>query len=235
MGVIHRPGLAREVLNRKHVAAPQWGIEPGTDFWFLPGGEQLTSGELLSDRGWTLTSVSFVSGTGADFISSSDVGVPGHVLTNAGSDLIQSPDVFGDYYHAYQAGKFLGYTPSQLDVEFIAAFSVQSANESNTGFGLLEAGGAITTVGSHMAIIHTNGSNFALRSGADSDTGASDDSAWHLWRLTVTSSNIEWFIDGTSQGTIDLQTDLWPVSFTAGVQGGGTNRVLLGQVHAWYS
>jgi hypothetical protein len=232
MGVIVRSDLGHK---RVHVPAHGWGHTPGTDFWFIPEGEQLTSGELLSDRGWTVTSVSLVAGTGADFISSSDVGVPGHVLTNSGSDLIQSPAVFGDYYHAYQAGKFLGSTPSQLNVEFAAAFSVQSANESNTGFGLLEAGGAITTVDSHMAIIHTNGSNFALRSGADSDTGASDDSDWHLWRITVTSSNIEWFIDGTSQGTIDLQTDLWPVSFSAGVQGGGTNRVLLGQVHIWYS
>ena len=53
-----------------------------------------------------------------------------YILTDASGDLLESPSVFGTYDHALMASEFLGYVPTQLDVEVLAAFSVQSANET---------------------------------------------------------------------------------------------------------
>ena len=227
----------RQRHKRQHVPAHLWAEVPGTDFWLQPGGSYFAAsgvGNSLADFGWTTTALALVAAAtaGADFISSADVGVPPHIVTDATGDLLQSPAVFGDYYHAYGASAFLGFVPTSLNVEVVAAFSVNSANETTSGFGLVEAGGTPATANDHMAYIFTDASNFTLRSGAASDAGATDDAAWHLWKIVVTSSNVEWFIDGTSQGTIALQADLWPVSFAA--HSLTTNRLLLGQVHIWY-
>ncbi|KKK63454.1 hypothetical protein LCGC14_2994100, partial [marine sediment metagenome] len=48
------------------------------------------------------------TGTG-DFLSSSDIGVPDHVLTNASGDLLQSPAIFGGYAHSRAAESMLGF------------------------------------------------------------------------------------------------------------------------------
>jgi len=228
MGVLVNPGI-----KRLFVPPQDWGVQPGTDFMLLPEGEILTAnGYLLSDYGWTTTSLSLVTGAGADFIASADVGVPGHILTNASGDLLQSPVVFGDYYHAWLASKILGYVPSTLVVEVIAAFSVATANETTSGFGLIEDGGGPATANDALAYIFSDSANFGLRSGAASDAGAAVDNAWHVWRIEVDSTNVEWFIDDTSQGTIALEADEWPVSF--GMHTLTTNRVLLGPVHIYY-
>ena len=41
-------------------------------------------------------------------------------------------------------------------------------------------------------------------------------------------------MDGTSQGTIALEADEFPVSFEAGIVAAGTNTIGLGDVHVWY-
>ena len=231
MGVTRVP--ARRAV-RGHVPSYAWGTDPGTDFWLIPSGAIFTAaGIVLGDYGWTTTALALVEGTGADFIASGDYGVPNHILTDASGDLLQSPTVFGDYTHAYMASSILGYVPSALNVEVYAAFSVATANETTSGFGLVEDVGTPATAGDHMAYIFSDSANFGLRSGAAADVGAAVDNAWHLWKIAVTSANVEWFIDGTSQGTIALQADLWPVSF--GAQSFTTNRLLLGQIHVWYS
>lgn len=231
--------LTRGAPQRLHVTDPRkWATSPGTDFWFVPGPEVTTaevSGTLLSDFGWTTTSLVETAGSGGDFLASADVGTPPHLLTNAASDLLQSPSIFGDYIHGQQAAEFLGYSPTQLIVDFYAAMTVHSANETATGWGLVEAGGTAGTDADAMAWIFTDGSNFTLRSAADSDAGAADDAAWHRFRIVVsqgTTDAVEWFIDGTSQGTMDLQEDLWPCSF--GMFASTTNRPGLAWVHIYY-
>lgn len=221
--------------GRVDVPAFGWGYAPGSDFWLIPGGEILTAaGILLSENGWLTNNVTLVDGAAADFLSAADIGVPPHILTNATADSVQSPAVFGGFRHGEVAREILGFRPTKLTVEVDAAFSVASSNETTSGFGLVEAGGAPDTAGEAMAMIISNQNNFVLRSGAASDIGAAVDNAWHRWKIVVTAGgSIEWFIDDVSQGTIALQTDLWPVSF--GLHTLTNNRVLLGTTHIFYS
>jgi hypothetical protein len=224
--------------TRVHVAAADWGNLAGTDFWLIPSGGILTTGaaQLITDNGWTATSLALVAGTGGDFLASADVGVTNHILTNATGDILQSPQILGDYYHGQVAAGILGYTPTKLTLEVTAAFSVASADEETSGFGLYEAGGTVSTKAGQIAAIVSDSVNFELASAVDTDVGAAVDNAWHVWKIVVsqgTTDAIEWFIDGTSQGTINLQTDLAPFYF--GMHTLTTNRILLGPVHAWYS
>lgn len=229
------PVILPSRAGRVDVPAFGWGYAPGSDFWMIPGGEILTAaGVLLSENGWTTTALDLVEGAGADFLSSADIGVPAHILTNATGDLLQSPPVFGSFRHGEVAGEILGHRPSILTLEQDAAFSVASATETTSGFGWVEAGGTPATADDAMAMIISDGTNFVLRSGAASDAGALVDNLWHVWKIVITfGGSIEWFIDGVSQGTLALQTDLFPVSF--GLHTLTTNRVLLGISHISYS
>ena len=141
--------------------------------------------------------------------------------------------MFGGYPHAYAASFFLGQLPTSLTLEVYARYSTHTANEPATGFGFVEDGGAPETQVDHFAYIYTDGANFTLESGAASDAGAADDGNWHLFKVVITSANVEWFIDGTSQGTIALEADEFPVSF--GAYASTTNRFKLGQVHIFYT
>lgn len=223
--------------NRVHAYEPNmWGTRPATDFWatFATNGI-LTAGNAheLADYGWTTTSLIFTTPSGADFITSADQGTANAITTNAAADLLQSPVIFGDYNHALQAQQFLGYLPTTLTLEAWAQFTTASANETITGFGFVEDGGSPAVANDALAMIFSDGTNFGLRSGAASDAGAAVDNSNHLWKIVVTSANVEWFIDGTSQGTIALEADEWPVSF--GLTSTTTNRPALSWVHIYYS
>ena len=226
---------------RVHVTDPfDWNRAGGSDFWAVFGPESITSAtaRLLSDQGWVTTSLAETAGTGADFLSSSDKAAPAHVLTDASGDLLQSPAVFGDYGHGLIAAKILGYQPATLNFEFYAALTVHSANEPRSGFGVVEAGGTAGVDNDAMAWIHANAANFTIRSAADSDVGALLDTAWHKFKIVFKNKvaagtdMVEWFIDDVSQGTMDLQTDLFPVSI--GMHALTTNRPALAWVHVWY-
>lgn len=233
----------KNTISRVDVPALEWSRMPGTDFWLMPRNEGLLTGvtnePLLADREWTTTALTFTASSGADFLDSTDVGTPEHYLTDASADLLQSPNIFGDYIHGQQAAYFLGYSPTKLIVEFYASMTVHTADEAVSGWGLVEAGGTAGTAASadHMAWINTDGSNFRLSSAADSDLGAADNANWNLFKIVVNTGSvtdaIEWFINGVSQGTIDRQADLWPCSF--GMFASTTNRPALAWVHAWYS
>lgn len=224
-------------FNRIHVPPRLWGTAPGTDFWLIPSGEITTAGatgDLLSDNGWVTTSLVETAGSAADFLSSADTGVPTHLLTNASGDLLQSPSVFGTYDHGQVAAAILGYSPTTLNVEFWGAMTVHTADEANSGFGWVEAGGSPANTADAMAMINTDGTNFRISSGAASDLGAADDALWHQFKIVSTFGGThEWFIDGTSQGTLAIQADLYPVSF--GFHALTTNRPALGSVHIWYA
>ena len=220
--------------NRVHIVDPRlWGRTAGTDFWFYPSEELTTggaAGNLLSDHGWITTSLVETIGSAADFLSSADLGIPTHLLTNADLDALQSPAIFGDYGHAQIAASILGYQPTKLVCEFYGAMTVHSANETLTGWGFLSNDGA-----SKIATIHTDGTNFSLiNSTPTTDVGAADDANWHRFKISLTfGGSAEWFIDDTSQGTIPIVTDLFPVGFY--MFASTTNRPALGWAHVWYS
>lgn len=238
--VIRYPGIVRNPpINRLHVTdARDWSQAIGTDYWARFGVGSTTAATALSNYGWTTTSLVETAATGgADFLSSSDVGVDDHALTNASGDLLQSPSVFGSYYHGQVAAEILGYDPTQMTVEFLGSFTVVTGTSNRSGFGLTEDGGTAGTAADELAWIFTDGTNFTIRSDADSDVGAADDTDWHVWRIVVDTGSatdaVEWFIDGTSQGTMDRKTDEWPVSF--GMHALTTNRPAISWVHIFYS
>ncbi len=222
--------------------ADHWDDASGSDFFFKPSAAQISgtgNAEDLGDRGWTVTGLAgqFVSGVGANFLDPDNKGVPAHYVTTAALDLLQSPPLFGNWVDGQQAAHHLGGNPTTLTFEFWATFSVESNNETATGLGLADAGGSNIVATDAIAMIVSNGSNFLCRSSVDSIVGAAADTALHLFKIVFkpgTTDAIEWFIDGVSQGTLDLRTGEFPISWGGGVQSGGSNRVLIGQCEAFY-
>ena len=229
-------------VGRVHVTDPRlWSRALGTEYWAKFGKGATTgdtSGVVLTDYGWTATSLIETSATGGgDFLSSSDIGVEDHVRCDASGDLLQSPSIFGGYGHGRAVESMLGYAPTQMTMECLGAFLAVTGTSNRSGFGLTEDGGIAGVANDALAWIYTDGTNFTIRSDADSDAGAADDTDWHHWKITVkigsATDAVEWFIDGTSQGTIDRKTDEWPVSF--GMHALTTNRPALAWVHLSYS
>ena len=229
-------------VDRHEVSnAVLWDDSSGSDYFFEPDAAQISgtgNAEDLSDVGWSITSLAFVQGTGSDFLTADANTIPSHYSTNAGSDLLQSPTVFGDEAHGEQASHHLQTTPTTLTFEGRAQFSINSANETATGLGFVDSTGSIIVATDAVAVIHTDGSNFTLRSTADSDAGATDDGDWHVFKIVITLGSttdaIEWFIDGTSQGTIDRLTDVYPMAFGWGNVAGATNRINIGPCRISY-
>ena len=232
-----------ERLRRKHVLSPlDWGDTAGTDYWFVPGSSMTGATTfLLSSRGWTTTSMVLTGGSGADFISAADVGTPRTALTNASGDILQSPALFGDYHRGRIAQIIMGekILPRFLICDMYAAFTVASANETNSSMGLFEDDATISTADDALAAIYSDGTNFGLRSGADSDAGAVVDNAYHWWRIqidrsiTAVTDGVAWYMDGALQGTIDREADEWPVYW--GLHTLTTNRISLASAHIYYA
>ncbi len=237
-------GLVRVAHNlREHVPAYLWQAVAGTDFWLVAQTVDLVTTAAaanpsgLSGWGWTTTNLTLGVGSAGDFLSSDGVGTPAGLIFGSDTDLLQSPPIFGDYLNGLLAGKILGRYPTKMIMEVYASFSTNSAEETRTGFGLVEAGGTAGTDDDAMVWIHDLGSTnvFSCRSAADSDNGSADNTDPHLFRVVIskgTTDAIEWFIDGVSQGTLDLQEDLWPCSF--GAYSSTTNRLRLSFAHFWY-
>lgn len=233
--------------NRVHVQTPElWNRALGTDYWAYFGPEVIAaaagSSALLSDSGWTTTSLVETAGTGADFLSATDRAAPAHILTDAASDLIQSPAIFGTRDHKLAADYMLGVTTTKLVLEFGAAFTVSSNAETATAIGLVEAGGSPVTANDALAMIYSDGTNFKIRSGAGaSGAGPLVDTAWHDWKITLDSSvaagtaMVSWTVDGVAGPTLDLETDLFPCSFGGGVVAAGSNRVGISYAHVYYT
>lgn len=229
---------------RVHVMdARSWSTQMGTDYWAQFGVKSTiaTAGgstEVLSEYGWITTSLVETAMTGeGDFLSTSDFSIPAHVLTNASGDLLESPSLFGDGAGAEAAAAILGHSPTTLTCEFYGSFTAVTGTSNRSGFGLIQDGGSAATAADQLAWIYTDGTNFTLRSSGDSDVGAADDTDWHTWKIVVSNGSVtdavEWFIDGTSQGTMDRIDDQWPVSF--GMHAHTTNRPGLAWVHISYS
>lgn len=222
--------------------AALWDDSSGSDYFFEPDAAQISgtgSAEDLSDVGWTIDGFTYVSGVGGDFLSKADRGVPSHYLIDAPNDLLQSPDLFGNFDHGHQAGHHLGdIEPTTLTFEWEAAWSTASNNETASAMGIAQAAGAINVAAEQLAAIFSDGSNFGLRSSGDSDVGAVVDNDWHTWKIVFSqgiTDAIEWFIDGVSQGTIDLLEDVMPFAWGAGILvSTGANNILMGDCRAYY-
>ncbi len=222
-----------------------WNRSGGTDFWANFGSESLTaaagSSALITDSGWTATSMVETAGAGADLIATADRTAPAHILTDAASDLIQSPAVFGDYVHAQIAAKILGYQPTKLCAEFAFNFTVGTGVETASAIGFVEAGGSIVTANDALATIFSDGTNFKLRSGAATGTaGPLVGAAWRIGKIVLDNTvaagtaMVTATIDGVAVPAIDCETDLFPVSFGMGIVAAGVNRIGLAWVHVWY-
>lgn len=223
--------------NRIHInRAAHWTRSAGTDYWYREQEAGTAADDLITNYGWTTTALSYTVGTLADLLTSADVGTPTITVFDAANDLLLSPSIFGDYVHGQQAANILGYAPTTLHLECYANFGTATANETVSGFGFSTGSGLTAT--NHLAYIHSNSANFAIRgtdgTGALTDTGAVVDNLYHLWKIVMTAGgSTEWFMDGISQGTITLKTDLFPTGFSASVT--TTNRINVAWAHAWYA
>jgi len=229
-------------VTRDIVTDPRdWLNASATDFKVAWGGAAAAivggaTGDELTDWGWAQTGVAIAPAFGGDFLSPTDPGTPNRLQLLTASDTILSPAKFGDHWGAAVAAEILGYQPTMLIVDQVAQFATASNAEPATSFGLFEDGAtdAITTA-TQVAVIASDGTNFVLRNAAGSDVGAAVDTSFHDWRIQITASGMEWFIDGTSQGSIALVTDEWPARWGAGIEAAGSNGLHVGSLHIRYA
>lgn len=217
-----------------------WESGSGYEFWIVFGNVDAvtvmgSANDGLSGYGWTnaiAANASVTEGSTGDFLSSSDVD-PTRLVIGSTNTSIRSPRVFGSYDHGLQASKFLGGMPTKLFMECYGRMSVASANETTSFIGLhTPAGTDVAAAGGGGGIV-SDGANFRLVSDNGSDAGAAVDTNWHVFRIEWGASTTEWFIDGTSQGTITTEADIWPLSWA--VLSGTTNRPQVAWCRMGYS
>jgi hypothetical protein len=234
-------GLVR-VAHNLRVHAPtnqEWGAYAATDYWANFGNPDAIPANAIGDPdlyGWATTGYSHTLGSAADFLSSTDVGTTGGINFDAAGDYIASPPIFGDYANALLAGQILGYMPTALNMECYARFAANN-NEEETGFGFVHSDAAVPFVKAGlMALITSDGTNFSLESSAAADAGSTDNTTAHQFRITISGTTAEWFIDGTSQGTIAIVADKWPAKWGVSTKAAtGANDPVVSWVHIWYS
>lgn len=239
-------GLSRGdalALRRVHVTQGyEWAQKAGTDFWLLAAANGILTAStqgLISDGGWTATSLSVADGSGADFGSKADPGTPGEITTNAGADLLKSPAIFGDYAHMHQAAVIAGMNsiPRYLVMDAYARLSTASADESTSNLGFVEAGGSIVTAADIQASFYSKGTGttFNMNSNATVVTGlVAVDTSYHWFRILMDrfTGNSLYYVDGTYNGLTPITTDVFPVAW--GFGNGTTDRWQLNQVHVFY-
>ncbi len=230
--------IVRATDRRIHAIDPkQWGTAAATDFWWnCNNPDQVAAGsDDLVGFGWISSGGVYLAGVDADFLTSSDVGVTGGYHMDTADDTVSSPFVFGDYAHARMVQAITGALPTTLNAEFYMRLSANN-DEQASGVGFFEQGSTSGFAKADtMACVGSGGTNFELHSGAAEDAGSTDDTDAHLFRLTITQGgSIEWFIDGTSQGTLAIQDDLWPTTFGVNTQSAGSNDPILSWAHLWY-
>lgn len=235
--------IERAPDRRVHIwNGADWARSAGTDFWLIGGASEETVAtgaglRTLDGGGWTATSVVEYSGSGGDFLSSTDDD-PSAFHLDAASDLIQSPVIFGSYAHARMVQEILGALPTELNVEVYSQFLDATNDEEGSEFGFVEGGGSIVTAADALACIYSDGTNYRLRSGAaETAVGAVDDTSWHLWRIKINATGCWFYMDGTLQNStlLALEADEWPVAFGIGVVAAGSNFQKLAWAHCWYA
>ncbi len=232
--------------NRVHVfRALDWNRAAGTDYWMIPAtNDELTAAatnaEILSNVDWTTTTLTHTVGTLGNLLAAlSQATSYGPVWTTAAAAAeIRSPAIFGGPEQAQMAAMILGYTPTQLVLEWIARFSVNATGETTSALGF--ATGVITTAGNAVGTIYSDGTNFKVRtSAATSTAGAAVDTNFHRWKIILDSValTVTGFMDGAVIGAaagIALTNTLFPTSIAAGNATAGNNRVQPGIAHVYY-
>lgn len=233
--------------KRVHVGPHDFDNGAATDYWinFNANANQVAAASATNPAGlsgWfhTTTSLVATAGTAGDFNTVSDF-TPSHVLTDAAADAFVTPRIFGGYDQFQRVADVLGYAPTTLVVDQYAAFTVASAAETTSFFGLCAPATTDMALAGGGGGIRSNGtaSTFFLTSDNGSDAGINIDNLWRKWRIVFGSTNTEWFVDATpsgtltSQGTITTELDIWPLSYKMIV--GTTNRIGLSWVHIYYA
>lgn len=234
------------VQKRVHVGPRDFDNGAATDYWlnFNAATTQVAAASAsnpygLSGWGFTTTSLVATAGTAGDLNASGDF-TPSHILTDAASDAFVTPRIFGGYDQFQRVADVLGYAPTELVVDQYAAFTVSSANETGSFFGLCAPAVTDITAAGGGCGIRSDGTNFLLASDTGSDAGSLVAATWRKWRIVVGSTNTEWFTDiaapGTlaSHGTISTETDIWPLAYKMIVVAAGTNRIGISWIHIWY-
>lgn len=251
-------------LSRKHVTKGRdWGQQAGTDYWLNmnPGADEFaaasatdpTAFQNLAEHGWTSTSLVNTAGAAADFMGGAftpvfdagtfgDMASPNHVLTNATGDLLASPAIFGDAAHGYQAAILAGKRtlPRYLIAEFFAAFTVASADETQSAVGFFEDGATVSVAADQYAVVRSNGTNFLLDgNAANMVTGPLIATTWSFWKIVLAFNgalgpNVFAYRDGTifSQTAGVGAQDEFPLKF--GLHTLTTNRIGMGVLHIFY-
>lgn len=205
-----------------------WATGAGYEYWLVAGADSVTAAGAtnpsgLDGWGWTVSAITQTDGSTADFNSTSDRDPTRFTLADA-SDLLRSPQRFGSAEDFLIAARLLGSTPTKLCWEALAQFATASNNETGSCIGFGDSGSPAGT-------IRSNGTNFVLASGT-TDTGATVDTSWHIWRVEVGSSTTEWFIDDVSQGTVTTGADRWPQFWQAAIQ--TSNDINVAWVRVFY-
>lgn len=222
------------------IQSPQfWAGSPGWEYWLgnphadLVAVASATNPSGLDGWGWTCTTLSVVEGGTGDFMSSAD-NDPTYINLADAADVLSSPRIFGGYDSFLLAEHFLGAAPTKMCVEFYAAFAVNSTNQTTTFIGMTAPATVDAAAAGSGGAIVSNGANFVLVSDTQSDAGAVVDTLYHKFRLEYTPGapgTLQWFIDDVSQGSVNLETDIWPLSFKAIAQ---ANDIRLCWLHIWY-
>lgn len=232
-------------LRRVHITDPlKWAVCVGTDYWLYAAanGQGTASGQnLLTDGGWTATSIAaYAAGSAADFMSKDDVGTPGQYTQDAQNDLIESPSIFGSYDHAHAAAVIVGQKslPRFLIADIYARFSVVANDQATTMLGFAEDGGSIVVANDALGAIASNGTYWAIQAnGTQSVTGAvavSTSPTWFRIVLDKANSTAYGYANGSLVGSVAITADEFPASFGAG-SGGANNLVQLNQAHVFYA
>ena len=115
--------------------------------------------------------------------------------------------------------------------------TVHSANEKDSGWGFIEAGGSPATEADAVVFLHSDSANFTIQTNGTivGSVGKTDDALWHYFRIEIDFNGFTtWWIDGVLQerNAVAITTDVFPCSF--GFAAGSTNRPGLGLAHVYY-
>lgn len=222
------------------------------------------TGEQLAENGWTATSMVNTAGTAGDFrggvftsvpanggpaagargINGTyvDITAPNHALTDASGDILLSPAFVGDAAHMWQAARLAGMSklPDLLIAEFFAAFTVASADETQSFVGFFEDNATASTEADQYAGVRSNGVNFLGQGNAATmATGPVIATAWGFWKIVLefngaTGPNVYFYRNGaifSATAGVGAQ-DEFPLRF--GLHALTTNRIGLGLTHIYY-
>lgn len=188
--------------------------------------------------GWTYTGTPSLIANAADgdLFSLADHNPAGiQIATTASAQSIRQQQlIFGSRDHMKAAADILGYEPTLLCYRVQARFSVSSANEDQTGFGLVTTVSATTTNAQKACWVSSNGTNFVVRSNTNVANNGAIDTTWHDWLFILDGTTITPYRDGVLQNTITQQSDAYGAAFQVNGAASRTNVVQISAVHVWY-